>query len=369
MLTKIRLKNFRTFKEGTVIDFAATKYSKLKDSNVKDGVVKSCMFVGGNATGKSNVIAAVSALLYLLFDDSGTNMPVNFCSFSDEKYMEMEYIFRFGHDKVAYSLSFDREGRVRSEKVVLNGQTLLDRIDRGARTSLGNGNFYGSGEVEERSLILKRFYAETKFERFPALAKMFGYLQSTVYFNAFSNLVVSARDAVTLSEYVHLNGVDGINAFFEGAGLNIRLVYRDNGNGGRILVHHSGTDLLVPFALESLGNKVLLNMLPGYLEVISNGGMLVVDDFGANFHTALSAALVEYFMKNSANSQLIFATHSTHLMKTSLVRPDQIYTFDFDGGGSRVTRVSDGQPRELQNLEKMYYGGAFNGLPQFGGRQ
>ena len=160
MLTKIRLKNFRTFKEGTVIDFAATKYSKLKDSNVKDGVVKSCMFVGGNATGKSNVIAAMSALLYLLFDDSGTNMPVNFCSFSDEKYMEMEYIFRFGHDKVAYSLSFDREGRVRSEKVVLYGQTLLDRIDRGARTSLGNSNFYGSGEVEERSLIFCVQYDE-----------------------------------------------------------------------------------------------------------------------------------------------------------------------------------------------------------------
>ena len=53
-------------------------------------------------------------------------------------------------------------------------------------------------------------------------------------------------------------------------------------------------------------------------------------------------------------------------MKTSLLRPDQIYTLEFtDGHGTVTHRVSDFQPRELQNLEKMYLEGQFGGLPAY----
>lgn len=107
-------------------------------------------------------------------------------------------------------------------------------------------------------------------------------------------------------------------------------------------------------------------MLPGYLEVASGGGMLIVDDYGANFHNKQSELLLSWFMKHSANSQLFVATHSTCLMKTSLLRPDQIYTLEFtDGHGTVTHRVSDFQPRELQNLEKMYLEGQFGGLPAY----
>ena len=82
MLAKLRLRNFRSFKEDTVIDFTATKYSKLKDTNVSGGVLKGCLFAGDNDSGKSNAINAISILLYLLFDDTDFNMPVNFCFFS-----------------------------------------------------------------------------------------------------------------------------------------------------------------------------------------------------------------------------------------------------------------------------------------------
>jgi hypothetical protein len=47
------------------------------------------------------------------------------------------------------------------------------------------------------------------------------------------------------------------------------------------------------------------------------------------------------------------------------MRPDQLYTVEFDSNGSKIKRFSDEKPREAQNIEKMYLGGVFGGLPQY----
>ena len=70
-------------------------------------------------------------------------------------------------------------------------------------------------------------------------------------------------------------------------------------------------------------------------------------------------------MVNSDKSQLIFVSHSTNLLTNSLLRPDQIYSVDFDSNGSSIKRFSSERPREAQNLEKMYLGGVFSGVPSY----
>lgn len=70
MLTKIKMQNFKSFKETTIIDFTSTKYTMLKETNTKDGVLKGCMFVGANASGKTNAIYSISVLLDLLFSNA-----------------------------------------------------------------------------------------------------------------------------------------------------------------------------------------------------------------------------------------------------------------------------------------------------------
>ena len=69
---------------------------------------------------------------------------------------------------------------------------------------------------------------------------------------------------------------------------------------------------------------------------------------------------------NKANkAQLIFVSHSTNLLSNSILRPDQIYSVDFDSEGSSIKRFSSEKPREAQNLEKMYLGGVFKGVPAY----
>ena len=47
------------------------------------------------------------------------------------------------------------------------------------------------------------------------------------------------------------------------------------------------------------------------------------------------------------------------------MRPDQIYSISFNEDGSNIKRFSSEQPRIGQNLEKMYLGGVFSGVPRY----
>ena len=69
-------------------------------------------------------------------------------------------------------------------------------------------------------------------------------------------------------------------------------------------------------------------------------------------------------MKNAKNSQIFITSHHTNLVSNSVFRPDQINLITFlNTSGSNVKRLSQFKPREAQNLEKMYLGGMFEGLP------
>ena len=82
MLTQIKLSGFRSFKEETVFDICATNYKMLQDVNVTDGILKGLLFIGGNASGKTNSIRAITFLLEMLFKETSIDVPVNPCLFS-----------------------------------------------------------------------------------------------------------------------------------------------------------------------------------------------------------------------------------------------------------------------------------------------
>ena len=71
-------------------------------------------------------------------------------------------------------------------------------------------------------------------------------------------------------------------------------------------------------------------------------------------------------MENAKDSQIYITSHHTNLISNSVFRPDQIDLITFhNASGSKVTRISQFKPREAQNLEKMYLGGMFEGLPTY----
>ena len=94
--------------------------------------------------------------------------------------------------------------------------------------------------------------------------------------------------------------------------------------------------------------------------------MLIIYEFGNSLHNKLAEKIIRFFMENAKDSQIFITSHDTNLVSNSVFRPDQIDLVTFQNiSGSKVTRVSKFKPREAQNLEKMYLGGMFEGLPTY----
>ena len=126
------------------------------------------------------------------------------------------------------------------------------------------------------------------------------------------------------------------------------------------------TDVVMPLIMESTGNKVFMSIILPIYYAVKNDCMLIIDEFSSGLHNELEEALIKSFYNNSKNSQLFFTSHSTNLLDTSILRPDQIYSFRFDSKkGTLIKRFSDENPRESQNIEKMYLNGVFDGMPKY----
>ena len=382
MLKKLIIKNFKSFKNDTTIDFTRTNYTFLSDINVADnGILKGALFVGANASGKSNVILAIQLLLELLFKEKEINSGILLCLFSDNTEFSLDYYFSINNEEVRYLIKNDVEQKEIVEKLFVNDKLKLERMDLKAISYLDGKKEinYGKDDLDKETLSLRKIYFDSnRFAGNETLQKWYDFLKSSIYFNAFDKLNVSYNnDDFRLTSYVKEFGVEQLNRFlndqnfaqsveYSNESKNDRMLFKARNDDKILLFKRDGVDLQIPLSEESSGNRTLLDILPAYLQVIKYNGMLLVDEFSSGFHNVLEELLIKYFMETSKQSQLIVISHSTNLLTTALLRPDQIYTVEFKGeNGSQLHRVSDEQPRVAQNLEKMYLSGVFGGLPNY----
>lgn len=376
MLLKVRLKNFKSFKNLTTIDFNATNYKILRDTNVyNDEILKGSIFVGGNATGKTNIITALRLLLEMLFSDQIVDIESNRCVFSNEYMIELGYDFYIENNYIKYDISYDVKERILIEKLYLNDEIILDRIGSNAKSEITQTKVYT--DLDNEILMLRTIYFNTKFIDYEILKKWFEFLSNSVYLDASLRRIASNDKKLNLDKYLENNGTDEINNFFKEYEFNQKIEYANESRGNfitlkigddslkEVFFKRSGIEEPIPFEWESLGNRNLISMLPSFFKVVKNGGMLIIDEFSSAFHNELERLLIRYFMKKSKNSQLFIVSHSTNLLSNSIFRPDQEYAVDFTNEGSIVNRFSNDRPREAQNIEKMYNSGCFGGKPNY----
>ena len=101
MLKTVKFSNFRMFKNETIIDLVPTKSEILKDSNTEDGLLKGGLFYGGNASGKTTALHAISLLLDLLFKEFVFDEN-NICKFSQDKIAKFEYVFTIDNNEIIF---------------------------------------------------------------------------------------------------------------------------------------------------------------------------------------------------------------------------------------------------------------------------
>lgn len=382
MLTKIVLDNFKSFKNPVTIDLMKTNYTILPQNVAENGVLKGSIFVGANASGKSTIILGVKLLLDFLFSERNLNSGIFLCMFGDSPRYSISYEFLINKKEIRYSFEVDTRKSMISEKLYVDDKMMLERMGLSAKSYIAEagGISYDETDVGKDTLFLRTLYFNTKFASNGVLKSWMEFLKKSIYMNMFDRTIISYGKAeVSVARYLDKSGCQSINNFFNEYNFEQNIEYEHSSKGGRIqfvvgndeserdiFFKRKGINVPIPFAEESLGNQNLLRMLPSFLSVIENGGMLLIDEFSSGFHNELENLMVRYFMEKANEAQMLFVSHSTNLLSNSILRPDQEYSVEFQRGeGSFVKRFSTEQPRSAQNIEKMYVSGVFGGLPEY----
>jgi hypothetical protein len=95
----------------------------------------------------------------------------------------------------------------------------------------------------------------------------------------------------------------------------------------------------VPFDLErneSAGTQKLVKLVGPLLDTLEHGKILVIDELDARLHPLLTRLIVSLFNSsiNTANAQLIFASHDTTLLHSKFFRRDQVWFVEKDPYGA-----------------------------------
>ena len=377
MLEKIILNNFTTFINDTEIDFSATNYKFLESDNVgSNRILKGVLFVGENASGKTQILKAITLFLELLFSNNDINYLYNKSFYTHKDTYSIKYYFNVNNNKIIYEIELSIN-KIVSEKLIYNDKIIINRINNSAEFNYNDKKVIDN--LPDKLLVLRRIYFDTRFYDDEILNKWFNYLKNSVYINCYTRQIFNFNNSnLLLNDYLDNVGTDEINEFFKKINYNQTITYESKTSNNEIMsvitsdnskfvsFVKDDTNIYIPEIFESTGNKTLLNLIPVLMHAIKNDCMIILDEFSSGFHNELEECLIKYFYHYSSNSQMFFTSHSTNILNNAIIRPDQVYSVSFKGrSGSVLKRFSDEMPREAQNTEKMYLNGVFDGMPRY----
>ena len=378
MLKKVVIENYKSFNDRQVFDLTKTKSTILESTNCVNDCLKGALIVGPNASGKSNVIRAIEILLELLFRDNITLTQFDSCLFSNKNNIHLEYEFKFEDDDITYLFDFDKNQTIIREVLTLNGEIILERNGLGGKIFINGKEMVMDKLFSSKVLLLKRCYFTDLFTGIEPVSKMMEFLSNSIFLDASKKQIISFNNIGHLINEISNEDFNKVNDTFKELNIGFEISKTNESKISALsnivlktqdpsfFLKRKNMDITLPLELESGGNQNLFSVMPAILHCLSENSLLLIDEFSSGFHNMLEELLVKFFFTHSDKSQLIFSSHSTNLLDTKLLRPDQIYTVELDNEkGSIIHRFSDENPREAQNIEKMYLSGKFGAIPQY----
>lgn len=405
MLLTFRVANYRSLRAEHELSFIAThmeegivRLTGARSGGQEIAVIPAIGVFGANASGKSNLLAAMRAMraavlgsvkqwapgggvprepfaLDLACRDETTMFEVDLLlgvkrvrytygfELSDER-VEAEWLHAYpnGHKQVWFDREVDRPG---GKDFRFPGDGL-----RGAKESLVD-------QTRPNSLFLT---VGATFNN-PQLAAVYRWFEDNLW------LVTSGDDVTQRSAYTRnllLDPVvgkryrDRVEALLQVADLGIVGLELDSARSADQqvrLLHRTGDAEPVALDLatqESLDTHAWFAFLGPVLEVLHRGSLLLADELDSSLHPLLAAEVVRLFQDPDANpsgAQLLFTTHDATLLGTGMVgRPlgrDQVWiSAKTATGETELYPLMDASPRKEENLERGYLRGRYGGVPR-----
>lgn len=370
MLKSLTVSNFKIFESPVTIDFSATgNYAFNKDA-VKDGISKTSVMYGKNASGKSSIALALFDIVANLTDNyiSPKDYAI-YLNASSGKPAEFKYVFTFDGKDVVYEYKKTNIFSIISEKLTINGKTVV-LYDGNIKHPVFEVNLPGTERLNKNpnalqisalkwvksNSILEKSDENILFEKMFAFVNkmlLFWSLQdrSFVGYSPVSNLNIT-------EQIVRQGHFSKLQKFFKEAGIKDEITHLKH-NGSEHIALKIGKQLLDFTSASSQGMKSLL-LFFSWLGCCKNEtempSFVCIDEFDAYYHYELSYFIIEFLKK--LNCQALITTHNTAILTNDLLRPDCYFICTKE----KITNVHNATEKEIReghNLEKLYRGGTF----------
>lgn len=361
------------FKDEITMDFGSVSGYGFNHDCITDGLISKMLIFGRNAAGKTNLGKALLDIWSIFCE---TRMPSNdyfLNADSSEAAANFHYEFRFGETEVVYEYSKFSQCQLAYEELMVDGE-LVFRCDY---TNLENCIFnLGSAGAQNaninrylRSVSDDQNYNQAIGTKLPFLRWLVSNtaLPDDSVLIKLSDFVdrMSMVDASTCrsgsSRCEQMNDeqeLKDLEEFLHFMGLECQLVLQKLPDGQKKLYFEHKK--LVPFyEMASSGTLVLVDLYKKLFSRKKSPSLLYLDAFDAFCHYEMAEKLISFLKQKYPDSQIIFTSHTIHLMTNSWMRPDCLFILSREGKLTPLVKATRRELREGHNLGKMYISGEF----------
>ena len=372
MLKSLTVSNFKAFKEPVTIDFSTTGNYTFNTEAVKDGIVKTAVMYGKNASGKSSLGLAIFDIVGTLTDNYvNPSYYINYQNrFNKDILVSFEYIFSFDNKEIVYSYTKNNFRDIYSEKLTINNKIVVE-YDRFKDKKTIELNMEGSENIslDLRQLnfsILRYIKANVilaKNEENDLFYKMYDFVNKMLLFWSLDTRGFVGYTPVTgqpiIDKIIKENHFADLQKFFRDAGFEDELDHRIINGSEQLIIKYSNNNTIDFNLAASSGMRSLL-LVYYWLEDIADESkcpsFIFIDEFDAFYHFELSYFIIERL--KSYGCQVLLTTHNTSIFTNDLLRPDCYYICSKD----KIVNAHNATVKEIRfghNLEKLYRGGTF----------
>ena len=424
MIIEFNFQNYRSFMNLNTLSLSAVKsFKEHEDTHTvllddKTRLIKSAVIYGNNASGKSNLIQAITFMKSVvlnsfrdaLLDNEEKKFPLQKFLLNTEtenqpSYFEMIFI----QDGVKYRYGFE----INSNEVV--SEWLFHTTSK--EVYLFKREF-SSIEIN-KTAFKEGLNLESKTKEnvlfITLVAQLNGIISNQVvsWFKKINCIKSASDDAYkhytvrTLKEDSQfLNWVTSFTKFLEISNVttsersmsefnfdkmkikdkeiisllkNVQEIASKQPKLNKIITWHRKYDKdqflvdTIPFDFdnqESEGTKKLLYLLGPWYDSLRLGKILLVDELDSQLHSHLIIHLINFFhICNKKNAQLICTVHDTTMLNKEIFRRDQIYFVEKNQFGvSELYSLADFKSEHVRNksaFEKNYLEGKYGAIPYF----
>ena len=410
MLIQFSFKNYKSFRDDTVLDMTATKITEHGDRVIsigKEKILPIAAIYGANASGKSNVIEAFRFMTTYVLESFAYGGEESKSKRKTRREMRTPFLFddHSGNEESVfevYFISSEEEGA----KTYNYGFALSDvgvveewlNVKSKSSSQFKRIFYREANDVEFKAIPLKSqenirialepetlvvsLGAKLKVAKLKMIRDWFYNVNFTNFGNPMENAFLSRLipEGFADDKSVQKKVIDYFASFDSSIiGFNVR-TFKDEDDDEEYLkidaIHRiAGTDKTasIPLEEESDGTLKMFALYPPLQDTLETGGVLCVDELNARLHPLLVRSFLITFLNpeiNKNHAQIIFTTHDTWQLANNLLRRDEIWFTDKAADGSTTLYSladfvdEDGvKIRKDESFEKNYLLGKYRAIP------